>query len=147
MSHPVCPDVEGIAKATALAVPKCNCTHSDVIHGPGGGCRGAGCMCGWTRDASGALSETGTGIPAGMLGKLGRRVQELLKIPCYFCGDPSETIDHFIPRSRGGGAGANKVSACRRCNQMKADMFYDELIERCRKVLAWHEARVKAHQK
>jgi hypothetical protein len=146
MSYPVCLDVEGMAKATALSIPSCTCAHPDVIHGPGGGCRGAGCMCGWTRDVTGALSESGTGIPAAVLGKLGRRRVELLKIPCYYCGGPSENIDHFVPRSRGGGAGKNRVSACQRCNSMKAAMLYDEFIEQCRKVLAWHEARRKAHQ-
>lgn len=48
---------------------------------------------------------------------------------CYYCkmpfntDDPSSsyywTVDHKIPRSRGGKGGRNKVYACRRCNEEK----------------------------
>ena len=40
----------------------------------------------------------------------------------------SITVDHFIPKSRNGGGppGGNKVGACYRCNNLKADMFPHE---------------------
>ena len=42
---------------------------------------------------------------------------------CQYCGDKTEalTIDHIVPRSRGGKhEWANVVSACRKCNYRKA---------------------------
>ncbi len=52
---------------------------------------------------------------------------------CFYCGVPTElnascssdrlaTLDHRIPRSAGGGRGANLVIACLRCNQLKGDL-------------------------
>lgn len=41
---------------------------------------------------------------------------------CQYCGDRAETLDHVIPRSRGGGhTWDNVVAACRPCNVHKAD--------------------------
>ncbi len=41
---------------------------------------------------------------------------------CAYCGDPADTIDHVLPRSRGGGhAWENCVACCRPCNGRKAD--------------------------
>jgi len=52
---------------------------------------------------------------------------------CYYCGDPASTMDHKIPKSKGGGGGANLVPACLRCNQMKADLtdreFFFKILE------------------
>ena len=47
---------------------------------------------------------------------------------CYYCGSKPETLDHFIPRSRGGrGLGKeNLVPACRTCNEEKRDMLPEE---------------------
>lgn len=122
----------------------CNCPHAAVVHGEGGGCRAAGCMCGWERDPKGALSERRTGVPAFRLGKVRKPLPEKLKedgIKCRYCGEQAETRDHVVPRSRGGkGAAANIVFACLRCNQMKANLNPDEFITHCRKVIAFHEA-------
>lgn len=101
-------------------------------------------MCGWER-VNGALVEKNTGASGAELGKLGRRRQELLRIPCYYCGGKSENLDHVIPRSRGGAGAGNKVASCIRCNCMKSNMLYEEFIEQCRKILAWHESRMRAH--
>jgi 5-methylcytosine-specific restriction endonuclease McrA len=50
----------------------------------------------------------------GVLARDGRR--------CAFCGGPASTIDHVLPRSRGGGnTWLNTVAACGRCNQRKGD--------------------------
>ena len=47
---------------------------------------------------------------------------------CAYCGRHAETIDHVIPRSRGGGhAWENCVAACQLCNHRKADRLLAEL--------------------
>lgn len=41
---------------------------------------------------------------------------------CAYCGGKAETVDHVIPRSRGGMlTWDNAVAACVRCNHRKAD--------------------------
>jgi 5-methylcytosine-specific restriction endonuclease McrA len=41
---------------------------------------------------------------------------------CAFCGGSASTVDHVVPRSRGGGnTWLNTVAACGRCNQRKGD--------------------------
>lgn len=48
---------------------------------------------------------------------------------CFYCQNDATTIDHMIPRSRGGtDAFENLVGACETCNQNKADMTIDEFI-------------------
>ena len=47
---------------------------------------------------------------------------------CAYCGRKAETIDHVIPRSRGGQhAWENCVASCTICNHRKADRFLEEL--------------------
>jgi 5-methylcytosine-specific restriction endonuclease McrA len=51
---------------------------------------------------------------AGVLVRDGRR--------CGYCRGAASTIDHVVPRSRGGGnEWANTVAACGRCNNRKGD--------------------------
>jgi 5-methylcytosine-specific restriction endonuclease McrA len=41
---------------------------------------------------------------------------------CGYCPQLATTVDHVLPRSRGGGnTWANTVASCYRCNQRKAD--------------------------
>jgi 5-methylcytosine-specific restriction endonuclease McrA len=41
---------------------------------------------------------------------------------CAYCGRAASTIDHVLPRSRGGAnTWLNTVAACGRCNQRKGD--------------------------
>jgi 5-methylcytosine-specific restriction endonuclease McrA len=50
----------------------------------------------------------------GVLARDGRR--------CAYCGGPATTIDHVVPRSRGGAnTWLNTVAACVGCNQRKGD--------------------------
>ena len=56
---------------------------------------------------------------------------------CQYCGGgyptPDLTFDHVIPRSRGGGHNwENVVSACHKCNHLKADKPLKELGWRLR---------------
>lgn len=40
---------------------------------------------------------------------------------CAFCGNHATTVDHLIPKSRGGtSTWENSISACRKCNERKA---------------------------
>lgn len=46
---------------------------------------------------------------------------------CQYCGARAESIDHVVPRSRGGQhAWDNVVAACRRCNAHKSDRLLSE---------------------
>ncbi len=47
---------------------------------------------------------------------------------CAYCGKRADTIDHVVPRSRGGThSWENCVAACRACNSRKADRLLSEL--------------------
>ena len=63
------------------------------------------------------------GVPmtrAGVLRRDGRR--------CAYCSKRADTIDHVVPRSRGGAhTWDNCVAACRTCNSKKADRLIEEL--------------------
>lgn len=47
---------------------------------------------------------------------------------CAYCGKKGDTVDHVVPRSRGGEhVWENVVAACGPCNGRKADRMLDEL--------------------
>lgn len=53
---------------------------------------------------------------------------------CVYCGASATSLDHVIPKSRGGPhAWDNVVSACSRCNHLKADRGVAELGWRLRR--------------
>jgi 5-methylcytosine-specific restriction endonuclease McrA len=52
---------------------------------------------------------------------------------CFYCGlkvtfsSGERTLDHVVPRSKGGPNGSrNKVASCRPCNQAKKDLSVEE---------------------
>ncbi len=52
---------------------------------------------------------------------------------CVYCAAPATSIDHVVPRSRGGLHNwENVVSACHRCNHLKADRTLKDLGWRLR---------------
>jgi 5-methylcytosine-specific restriction endonuclease McrA len=54
---------------------------------------------------------------------------------CAYCGHRAETIDHVVPRSRGGQhTWQNCVACCTRCNHRKADRLLSEIGWRLRVV-------------
>jgi 5-methylcytosine-specific restriction endonuclease McrA len=54
---------------------------------------------------------------------------------CVYCAAPATSIDHVVPRSRGGKhVWDNVVSCCRRCNHAKADRHIAELGWRLRRL-------------
>lgn len=70
---------------------------------------------------------------------------------CVYCGAAATSLDHVVPRSRGGlHTWDNVVASCRRCNHTKADRHIAELGWRMRHKpcapsgLAW---RVLGHRK
>ncbi len=47
---------------------------------------------------------------------------------CAYCGGKADTVDHVVPRSRGGRhEWSNVVAACLRCNGRKADHLLSEI--------------------
>ncbi|WP_091071553.1 HNH endonuclease [Paenibacillus sp. NFR01] len=50
---------------------------------------------------------------------------------CYFCGLYGDTIDHLLPRAKGGHTTPdNCVCACNLCNQSKADRSVEDFMRR-----------------
>lgn len=46
---------------------------------------------------------------------------------CVYCGDYADTIDHIVPKSKGGlTISKNCVAACKKCNGKKADRTPEE---------------------
>lgn len=53
---------------------------------------------------------------------------------CQYCGDTAESIDHVVPRSKGGGhSWENVVACCRNCNIRKGDRSLRDTGFRLRK--------------
>jgi 5-methylcytosine-specific restriction endonuclease McrA len=53
---------------------------------------------------------------------------------CQYCGRRAESIDHVVPRSRGGRhIWENVVAACGRCNALKRDRLVEETSMRLRR--------------
>ena len=61
---------------------------------------------------------------------------------CAYCGGVASTIDHVLPRSRGGAnTWLNTVAACGRCNQRKGDRTPSEArmpLRTAPSVPSWH---------
>ncbi|MEE9414072.1 MAG: HNH endonuclease [Acidimicrobiales bacterium] len=56
---------------------------------------------------------------------------------CQYCGARADSLDHVVPRSRGGEhTWENVVAACRRCNANKRDRLLGETSMRLRKLPA-----------
>lgn len=95
-------------------------------------------------DQSGRLLHSATvTVPVPSVIRLSRyvRVPYRAKVPltraglmhrdgyrCAYCGGKAETVDHVIPRSRGGAhSWENCVASCAKCNHRKADRLLSEL--------------------
>jgi 5-methylcytosine-specific restriction endonuclease McrA len=62
---------------------------------------------------------------------------------CGYCGAQATTIDHVVPRSRGGDwSWLNTVAACQRCNERKGNRTPAEARMRLRADL-WHPSRAQ----
>ncbi|WP_060531007.1 HNH endonuclease [Paenibacillus bovis] len=59
-----------------------------------------------------------------------RYILERDQYTCYFCGGYGDTLDHLLPRARGGHTTPlNCVCACNLCNQAKADHDLSHFIQ------------------
>jgi len=66
----------------------------------------------------------------------GRQFERLFPgMPCFYCGEAPNSVDHVVPRSRGGKDGKNLVPCCFRCNQMKGNQTIEEFVERMQRIL------------
>jgi len=53
---------------------------------------------------------------------------------CQYCGEPADSLDHVVPRSRGGEhVWENVVAACRPCNLRKRDRMLEDTTMRLRR--------------
>ena len=79
-------------------------------------------------------------------------LHKLTKNKCIYCGNPSESLDHLHPRSKGGESiTSNCVPCCLSCNGMKSDSevikwyreqkFYDP--RRSMAIRAWFNDELK----
>ena len=104
------------------------CGKADVVHG----------------DASGLVLHSAGGsvdVPSVIRLRVFVRVPYRARVPltraalmhrdrfrCAYCSGKAETIDHVVPRSRGGThTWENCVACCARCNHKKADKLLAEL--------------------
>ena len=66
---------------------------------------------------------SGRHVPVSRRGVLRRDAHR-----CGYCGKAASTIDHILPRSRGGAdSWENLVACCLRCNNMKGDRTPQEM--------------------
>lgn len=60
-----------------------------------------------------------------------RMILEREDYRCYYCGQYGDTIDHLLPRAKGGHTTPlNCVCACNACNQSKADQDLEVFVQR-----------------
>lgn len=65
-----------------------------------------------------------------------KEIRRLLSQPCFYCGAPSEHLDHVVPIKRGGVHSiGNLLPACAPCNQSKSDKLLTEWRRDLRKRL------------
>ena len=70
-------------------------------------------------------------VPFGMGKNALKWVRDMRRLPCHYCGRQAQTIDHKIPRSKGGKTTrSNCVPSCIPCNNLKGDTDYDEFVKR-----------------
>lgn len=61
--------------------------------------------------------------------KFKRYILKRDQFTCHFCGGYGDTIDHLLPRAKGGHTTPmNCVCACNLCNQSKADRTLDDFM-------------------
>ena len=54
---------------------------------------------------------------------------------CQYCGNAAESIDHIIPKSKGGShEWSNVVACCKKCNLLKADKLLNKTILKLKKI-------------
>lgn len=121
---------------TTAYLQKCACRHPEFMHDRKHKCAMPGCLCGDVKVGPSRYAKVNVRVEATRL-RLSRSASIMnLGVKCHFCGDPAETRDHLLPKSKGGTlTPGNWVYACALCNGMKADRTYDEFIAYCRDII------------
>ena len=109
------------------------------------------CLCGW-EIRNGIWYEIKGWIRHGRKKKSAkgksRHFRNILQGPCYFCGKPAKTVDHMLARRFGGrNSPENTVGACKRCNNLKGSMVYEEFIEITERLMWWEFEEDKKKRK
>jgi 5-methylcytosine-specific restriction endonuclease McrA len=81
------------------------------------------CRCPECKQGGSIVRRSGSSIRrrAGIFRRFG--------FTCYLCDDPATTLDHVIPRARGGSnRDENLRPCCRRCNEAKGDLTLAEYL-------------------
>jgi len=66
-------------------------------------------------------------LNAGVFLLSDKDLKKLYNLPCVYCGNKCEQIDHVIPLAKGGRHSiGNLTSSCRPCNQSKGSKFITE---------------------
>mgnify|MGYP001558421216 CR=1 FL=1 len=69
--------------------------------------------------------------------------RELRRQPCWYCGGPGGTLDHIVPKSKGGRqAPNNSRPACFWCNVAKGNRTTEEFRQWIRGFVAEPQATV-----
>jgi hypothetical protein len=72
-----------------------------------------------------------------------KRILERDNNVCFYCGEYGDTVDHILPRIRGGiSSFSNCVCACQRCNTCKDDLSLKDFLN-CIEPL-WGNEQVKS---
>ena len=74
---------------------------------------------------------------------------------CQYCAEPATTIDHVVPRSKGGGQSwTNLASSCHACNSRKGNLLLSQSSLKLRKKpappkspVAWRHAQLLRQHK
>lgn len=77
------------------------------------------------------LAKALAGVEPAPAATDGYREQSLMV--CVYCGvclsRNTETVDHFVPKSKGGVGRKNKVRSCEDCNKIKADLLFENVVD------------------
>lgn len=111
-----------------MAIECALCDHLSTEHRRNGACFAPACLCGWAEDID--SKNNGVSLPY-------TRKKAFLEKGCYYCGGQARTVDHVIPRYRGGGSDCtNLVPACEPCNRFKRAMMPEEFLAHCKELVS-----------
>jgi hypothetical protein len=73
-----------------------------------------------------------------------KRILERDNNTCFFCRKPGDTVDHIVPKIRGGiSSFSNCVCACRKCNTRKGDLPLNDFLNCIEPLWTNEEIRMK----
>ncbi|MFS8189156.1 HNH endonuclease [Rossellomorea marisflavi] len=76
--------------------------------------------------------------------KFKKRILERDNKTCFFCSKTGDTVDHLVPRIRGGiSSFSNCVCACRKCNKSKGELPLNDFLNCIEPLWTNEEIRMK----